>query len=52
MKKKIYLIIFMICAVASCADCDNFLYFVLWHVGFAIPLIYSGLKLIEMKEGE
>lgn len=50
MKEKFYLVIFMASAVASCADCNNFLYFVLWHIGFAIPLIYSGYKLIEMKE--
>lgn len=50
MKKKIYLIIFVISTLAYSADCDNFLYFVLWHVAFLIPLIWSGIKLIEEDE--
>lgn len=50
--KKFYLILFVISMIASCADCDNFMYFILWHVACALLMAFSGYKLVMMEEGD
>lgn len=50
--EKFYLVIFILSAVMAGADSDNIIAFLILHAIALVLMVYSGVKLIEIGEGQ